>query len=77
MNYSVYANNYKPKIKNNTTSTTPNTKINQYPNKNRKIHRTPINTLNKSQNFSIAQRVFKKKKNNNNILTSKIKTRKK
>ncbi len=70
MNYSVYTNNYKPKIKNNTTSTTPNTKINQYPNKNRKIHRTPINTLNKSQNFSIAQRVFKKKNNNNNILAN-------
>jgi hypothetical protein len=70
MNYSVYANNYKPKIKNNTTSTTPNTKINQYPNKNRKIHRTPINTLNKSQNFSIAQRVFKKNNNNNNIIAN-------
>ena len=74
MNYSVYNNNYKPKIKikNNTTSTTPNTKYSQYPNKSRKIHRTPINTLNKSQNFSIAQRVFKKSNNilgnNNKIL---------
>ena len=57
MYFSGYSGNYKSKIKTK-NSTTPNTKINQNLSKIRKLHRTPINTLNKSQNISITNKKF-------------------
>ena len=59
MYFSGVPNNCKSKIKSRKIiSTTPNTKIHQNQAKIRKINRTPINTLNKSQNFSITKKVF-------------------
>ena len=57
MYFSGYSGNFKPKIKSK-NSTTPNTKINQNLSKIRKLHRTPMNTLNKSQNISITKKTF-------------------
>ena len=64
IHFSGSTNNYKPKIKSNINSTTPNTKLNQNQNKIRKIHKSPINALNKSQNISITKNVFKTNINN-------------
>ena len=65
INFSGSSNNYKQKIKSqNINSITPNTKINQYINKTRKLHRSPIIALNKSQNISITKNVFKTNINN-------------
>ena len=59
MYFSGSSNNYKSKIKSKkVTSTTPNTKINPNQGKIRKLHRTPINTLNKSQNISITKKLY-------------------
>ena len=64
IHFSGSTNNYKPKIKSNINSTTPNTKLNQNQNKIIKIHKSPINALNKSQNISITKNVFKTNINN-------------
>ena len=49
------------KIKTHTknTSTTPNTKLNQYLDKNHLSRKSPINVLNKSQNFTKIQKNYK------------------
>ena len=62
--FSNFINNYKQKIRPNNKNSTPNTKVNQYPNKVRKLNRTPINTLNKSHNIIITENVFKTNINN-------------
>ena len=72
MYFSGSSNNCKSKIKSKKiTSTTPNTKISQNQGKIRKLHRTPINTLNKSQNITITKKTFNTKikniRNNNPI----------
>ena len=62
MYFSGTSNNYKSKIKSKKiTSTTPNTKISQNQGKIRKLHRTPINNLNKSQNITITKKSFQTK----------------
>ena len=61
---SNFINKYKPKIRLNHKNSTPNTKLNQYQNKTRKLNRTPINILNKSQNIIITKNVFKTNINN-------------
>ena len=70
MYFSSTTNNYKSKIKSKKiSSTTPNTKVNQNQGKIRKLHRSPLNTLNKSQNFAITKKKFEsniKIKNINN-----------
>ena len=67
INFSGSSNNYKQKIKSqNINSITPNTKINQYINKTRKLHRSPIIALNKSQNISITKNVY----NINNFISN-------
>ena len=59
MYFSSTSNNYKSKIKSKKiSSTTPNTKVNQNKEKIRKLHRSPLNTLNKSENFVITKKKF-------------------
>ena len=57
IHFSGSTNNYKHKIRQNNTS--PNIKLNLHPNKIRKLNRTPINPLNKSQSIIIKKNVFK------------------
>ena len=60
LHYSGSTNNFKPKVKpQNTNSLIQNTQLNQYFEKNRKFHKSPAHTLNKSQNISGAQNAFK------------------
>jgi len=62
--FSNFINNYKRKIGPNHKNSTPNTKLNQYQDKTRKLNKSPINTLNKSQNIIITKNVFKTNINN-------------
>ena len=59
LHYSGSSNNFKakPKPQNNNTIY-QNKKLNQYLEKNRKIHKSPVHTLNKSQNISAVQSTF-------------------
>ena len=58
LQFSDSSNIYKIKVNpQNTNSITQNTKLNEYPEKNRKFHKSPVQTLNKSQNIS--QNTFK------------------
>ena len=60
LHFSGSTNNVKTKIKNqNINSISQNNKLNQYLEKNRKIHKSPAQTLNKSQNITGAQNIFK------------------
>ena len=80
LKFSGSTNNFKSKVKvqNATKSINQNTKLNQYLEKNIKIHKSPSHTLNKSQNISGAQNTFKTKIktkiiNNNNKINLKNK----
>ena len=60
LHFSGSTNNFKPKVKiQNNNSINQNSKLNQYLEKNKKIHKSPAHTLNKSQNISGAQNTFK------------------
>jgi hypothetical protein len=60
LHYSGSTNNFNTKIKpQHTNSITQNSKLNQYLEKNRKIHKSPAHILNKSQNISGAKNSFK------------------
>ena len=80
LHFSGSTNNFNAKINpQHTNSITQNSKLNQYLEKNRKIHKSPAHILNKTQNISGAKNSFKaniKSKiiNNNksNLNTKKI-----
>ena len=60
LHFSGSTNNFNSKVKaQHTNSITQNTKLNQYLEKNRKIHKSPAHILNKSQNISGAKNAFK------------------
>ena len=60
LHFSGSTNNFNSKVKaQHTNSITQNTKLNQYLEKNRKIHKSPAHFLNKSQNISGAKNAFK------------------
>ena len=81
LHFSGSTNNFKSKVKTqNSNSINHNTKLNQYLEKNKKIHKSPTQILNKSQNISGAKNVFKtniknkiiNKNNKNNLYAKKI-----
>ena len=58
--FSGSTNNFKTKVKvNNSNYIHKNTQLNQYLDKNRKVHKSPTHILNKSQNIVGAQNTFK------------------
>ena len=60
LHFSGSTNNFNLKVKaQHTNSKTQNTKLNQYLEKNRKFHKSPVHILNKSQNISGAKNAFK------------------
>ena len=60
LHFSGSTNNFNAKINpQHTNSITQNSKLNQYLEKNRKIHKSPAHILNKSQNISASKNSFK------------------
>lgn len=81
LHFSGSTNNFKSKVKpQNSNSINHNKKLNQYLEKNKKIHKSPTQILNKSQNISGAKNMFKtniknkiiNKNNKNNLYAKKI-----